>query len=109
MRRAFLLATAVSLGALVCPTSSWADQEPPVYGPVDANAPPAPEAVFVPKGIPNALVDAAAVASREHPLVQQALANRKARVAQLRGAKWQLYPSLSVEGLAVSQGNQIGA
>jgi len=76
---------------------------------VDANARPAPEAVFVPKGIPNALVDAAAVASREHPLVQQALANRKARVAQLRGAKWQLYPSLSVEGLAVSQGNQIGA
>jgi adhesin transport system outer membrane protein len=54
-------------------------------------------------------VDAVAVASREHPLVQQALANRKARAAQLRGARWLQYPSLSVEGLAVSQGNQIGA
>jgi adhesin transport system outer membrane protein len=65
--------------------------------------------VFVPKGIPNALVDAVALASREHPLVQQALANRRARAAQLRGARWLQFPSLSVEGLAVTQGNQIGA
>ena len=109
MRRALILASAVSLGALVFPTSSWADQDPPVYGPVDENAPPSAEAVFVPEGIPNALVDAVAVASREHPLVQQALANRRARAAQLRGARWLQFPSLSVEGLAVTQGNQIGA
>jgi adhesin transport system outer membrane protein len=103
------LTTAVGLVALFCPTSSWADQDPPVYGPIDENAKPSAEEVFVPKGIPNALVDAVALASREHPLVQQALANRRARVAQLKGARWLQFPSLSVEGLAVTQGNQIGA
>jgi adhesin transport system outer membrane protein len=97
------------LGVFVCPTLSWADEDPPVYGPVDANAKPDRGEVFVPKGIPNGLVDAVALASREHPLVQQALANRRARVAQLKGARWLQYPSLSVEGLAVTQGNQIGA
>lgn len=109
MRRAFLLATAACFGALMCPTSSWADEDQPVYGPVDENAPPSAGEVFVPKGIPNALVDAVALASREHPLVQQALANRRSRVAQLKGARWLQFPSLSVEGLAVTQGNQIGA
>lgn len=109
VRRAILLATVACFGALVSPTSSWAGQDQPVYGPADENAVPKAEPVFVPKGIPNALVDAVAVASREHPLVQRALADRRARVAQLKGARWLQYPSVSVEGLAVSQGNQIGA
>ena len=109
MLRPLFLCSVASLCLLAVPASSQDVDPAPAYGPVDENAKPEIEPAFVPNGIPNALVDAVAIASRNHPLVERALADRKARQAQRRGARWLRFPSLSVEGLAVTQGNQIGA
>lgn len=101
------LAFAIALGTM---TVAEAGNGAGTYGPVDEEQGGAPPQVaFVPEGIPYPLVEAVSVAAREHPLIERALADRRAREAQRRGARWQRFPSLSVEGLAVTQGNQIGA
>lgn len=65
-----------------------------------------PEPVPAPRGVPMALVQAVEIASRDHPIVGRALSERRASQAELRGARWQRFPSLSVEALAITQGNQ---
>lgn len=64
------------------------------------------DAVPAPSGIPLALVRAVEIATLEHPNVRRALADRRASASELRGARWQRFPSLTVEGLAVTQGNE---
>lgn len=92
-----------------CVSTAFAsdDQEP--YGPTLGSDRHKASVAFIPEGIPYALVEAVTIAAREHPLVERALADRRGRDAQRRAARWQRFPSLSVEGLAVTQGNQIGA
>ena len=104
-RNAFLASCA--LCSFVSPSVVGAGE---VYGPTpdpQESAPARP--AFVPEGVPYPLVEAVSTAAREHPLIERALADRRAQQANLRGARWQRFPSLSIEGLAVTQGNQIGA
>ena len=100
--------TAILAFAAVVLTPVTVGAQSTTYGPTDTEA-PAPEISFVPEGIPYPLVEAVSVAARDHPLIRRAMAERRAREANLRGARWQQFPSLTVEGLAVTQGNQIGA
>lgn len=112
MRQRLLLSSLALIGVLAPAAVAGADglagDQAQTYGPVAGPAVAPIEDTYVPEGIPQPLVEAVAVAAREHPLVDRALANRRARAAQVRGAKWQRYPSLSVEGLAVTAGNQLG-
>lgn len=86
-----------------------ADDSQEAYGPADESGADAPAVTFVPEGIPYPLVEAVSISARQHPLVARALADRRSRDSSRRAARWQRFPSLSVEGLAVTQGNQIGA
>jgi adhesin transport system outer membrane protein len=93
--------------------SSAFGQSEPIYGPPSVRVDPAtavPEIIEpAPPGIPIPLAQAIDIASRDHPLVLRALADRRSSSSNLRGARWQRFPSLSVEGLAVTQGSQTGA
>lgn len=103
--RALLIATAVFSAAC-----SHARESREVYGPAeDGQAGIAPAAAVIPKGIPYPLVEAVSIASRDHPLIARGLAELRSRRSNLQGARWSRFPSLIVEGLAVTQGNQIGA
>lgn len=103
----YLLAAA---WALIGADLACANNQTTAYGPPgDAMQGANSAAAELPKGIPLPLVEAVAIASREHPLVARGLADRQSRRSNLRGARWSRFPSLIVEGLAVTQGNQIGA
>lgn len=98
------------LGFLSCAGVAIAqDQE--VYGPptpAELAKVEVPEVGVLPPGIPFALGQAVEIAAANHPLIMRAVADRKSSLADLRGAKWQVFPSLSVEGLALGGGNNIG-
>lgn len=74
----------------------------PPAGPVLPSDAPAP-----PAAIPAALDEAAVLAALEHPLVGAAKAEARALGAELDGARWLRFPSLTVEGLAATQGSSI--
>ncbi len=57
-----------------------------------------------PVAIPGPLDFAAALASATHPSVEAAEAEADALNADYRAARWQRYPSLSVEALAATEG-----
>lgn len=109
MRTSYInLSLAVAMAALSVSALSAGDTQD-VYGPVEGAEGNGEAIQFVPEGIPYPLVEAVSVSTRGHPLIERALADRRSREAQRRAARWQRFPSLSVEGLAVTQGNQIGA
>lgn len=75
-----------------------------VYGPV---APPATERAATPLAIPPALDRAAALALAAHPRIDSAEAEARALDAELTGARWRRFPSLSVEALAATSGSSL--
>ena len=74
-----------------------------IYGPLPTGTqmvrPPAPIA------IPEELDFAAALAATTHPQVQATEAEAEALDAELRVARWQRYPSVSVEALLATEGS----
>ncbi len=95
----------IAILALSAPPVAWAA---PAYGP------PGPEprsrdivALVTPLAIPPALQEAASSAMQTYPAITSARAEQSARKAELRGANWQRFPSLSVDALALRGGNQI--
>lgn len=97
-------------GSLVFGTAAFAQSEE-VYGPPvpsELVIPEVTEAFLLPVGIPTGLAQAVEVAAAQHPLIMRSVADRRSSFADLRGAKWQMYPSLSVEGLALAGGNTFG-
>lgn len=95
-----------SLIALAWAVPAAADQQQEVYGP-PAPAPAelrAAQVATVPAGLPETLVEAMQRAVLTHPAVSTAKANRDASRADLRGAKWLRFPSVTVEALAVTGG-----
>lgn len=95
-------ALTVILGTLAAGTSA---QEVQTYGP------PASDAELVrepaPAAIPDSLDLAAALAATTHPLVDAAEAEADALGSEYRGARWQRYPSLSLEALAATRGSSL--
>lgn len=61
----------------------------------------------LPVAIPEPLDRAASIAVASHPLVDSAEAEADALAAELRGARWGRYPSLSVEALIATRGSSI--
>lgn len=61
-----------------------------------------------PAEVPPALVDALEIIGLNYPSVRGAKAGLSAAAADIRGAKWQRFPSLSVETNVVDSGNRIG-
>jgi adhesin transport system outer membrane protein len=61
-----------------------------------------------PADVPSALVDALEIIGQNYPSVRGAKAGLSAAAADIRGAKWQRFPSLSVETNFVDSGNRIG-
>ncbi len=77
-----------------------------VYGPPTGLSRPV-DARPAPAAIPQSLDQAAILAAQDHPLVGAARAEARALDAELAGAKWQRFPSISVEGLAATRGSSI--
>ncbi|WP_199857812.1 TolC family protein [Erythrobacter sp. EC-HK427] len=75
----------------------------PVYGPTAAQ--PAPAYGATPAAIPDPLDLAARIAANTHPLVDAATAESSALDAELRGARFRRYPSVSVEALLATEGS----
>ena len=110
MKLRFAPAVAGLCGSLIFAGAAYAQAEP-VYGPpIPAELVPVevPEPEALPVGIPLALGQVVEIAARQHPLIMRAIADRRSSLADLRGAKWQVYPSLSVEGLALGGGSNVG-
>ena len=61
-----------------------------------------------PAEVPPALVDALEIIGLNYPSVRGAKAGLSAAAADIRGANWQRFPSLSVETNVVDSGNRIG-
>lgn len=59
-----------------------------------------------PPGIPSALLRAAATAAENYPTIRNAEAEVRASRADLRGARWLRFPSLTLEALALTQGRE---
>ena len=76
---------------------------------VGTYGPPAMDAILdrppAPAAIPDQLDLAAAIAAETHPVVDAAESEASALEAELRGARWLRYPSLSVETLAATKGS----
>jgi adhesin transport system outer membrane protein len=87
------------------PAPNSAAPSPSAYGPPpDSDVAIAP--VAAPPGIPPALLEAAATATENYPTIRNAEAELRASRADLRGARWQRFPTLSVEALALTQGRK---
>ncbi|WP_416909046.1 MAG: TolC family protein [Polymorphobacter sp.] len=79
----------------------------PGYGPpVQGRAAMGEALVLPPEVVPPALQEAVGAAVQGYPAVAGARAEATAREADLRGAKWQRFPSLTVDALALGGGNQ---
>lgn len=76
-----------------------------LYGPPDVDG--AKQLPHTPPAIPQALDQAAALASEAHPTVEAAEAEADALTAEYRGARWGRFPSLTVEALAATKGSSI--
>jgi adhesin transport system outer membrane protein len=100
-----ILPPALALAVLALPAMLRAEQ---AYGPPPSPAAPAAAPAALPPAdvIPPALQDATAAAMQGYPAVAGARAEEAARKADLRGANWQRFPSLTVDALALSGGNQ---
>lgn len=75
---------------------------PPTDPAVDGD----PVVLATPPGVPVALISAAEMATENYPTIRTAEAELRASRADLRGARWLRYPSLSVEALAITRGSQ---
>ena len=103
-----LQAVGLVVSALLCSAAAVARADKPVYGP------PAPPSGLEntgdiqppPPGLPPVLVSATELAVETHPTVAAARANRRARAADLKGAKWLRFPSLTVQALALTPGSK---
>ncbi len=101
MRCSHLVSIAMLLSGMIVPAMARDVYGPPAGPSVPRDAPLAPPA------IPGSLDMAAAIAAHNHPLVSAARAEARALDAELEGAKWQRFPSLTVEGLAATRGSSI--
>ena len=100
MRKLVQSSAAIFLLALSAGSSA---QDAESYGPqFGASLLPRPDA---PAAIPEQLDFAASLAATTHPLVEAAEAESDALGAEYRAARWQRYPSLSVEALAATEGS----
>lgn len=105
----FLLAGAV-VGLPHSPLG--AQESKKVYGPPAPARPGAEQAVEAlppPPNIPAALQDAALATAWTHPSVRAAEGQIRAAGFDVRAAKWLRFPSVTVEALAISQGNTASA
>lgn len=97
--------------ALSCAAACLVGAAPPsgqsAYGPPasPAEGEVAIASVAAPPGIPAALLQAAATATANYPTIRNAEAELRASRADLRGARWLRFPSVSVEALALAGGH----
>lgn len=117
-----LCSAAIAALCIVGTTTSAAGQSEPVSEPVSESVsepmigPPVPEellradaalaAADAPEAVPDPLAQAVAIATGSHPVVRRAVADEQVSESELRGAKWQRFPSFSVDALAVTRGNE---
>jgi adhesin transport system outer membrane protein len=105
----FGLLLPLAAGWLVAAAPPAADRAAAAYGPADDPADDQDAAIApvpAPPGVPPALLRAAALATGDHPSVRSAEAEASAARADLRGARWQRFPSVTLETLAVTQGRR---
>lgn len=79
----------------------------PTYGPADPLALPPPGAA--PAGVPKALAQAVQTAVETYPSVRAGKSAISAARSDLRAAKWQRFPTASLQGIGFAGGNQIAA
>jgi adhesin transport system outer membrane protein len=103
--RASLSCAAVCLVAAAPPLQGPPAPVPSAYGPPTVGE-GAIAPVSAPPGIPPALLEAAATATENYPAIRNAEAELRASRADLRGAGWLRYPSVSVEALALTRGRR---
>jgi adhesin transport system outer membrane protein len=102
----------ICLPALLCASlcltgaTALSAQQTPSYGPPADPASDGPVALASPPGVPSALLNAAEIATENYPSIRTAEAELRASRADLRGARWLRYPSLTVEALAITRGSQ---
>jgi len=99
-RVAFVCLASLLLGDLVLPATS-AEQ---VYGPSSpVGAAGLASAAEAPHEIPSGLAEAVALAVNSHPMISAGRAQERALLADVQGAKWLRYPSVTVEASAASR------
>ena len=102
----------ICLPALLCASlcltgaTALSAQQTPSYGPPADPANDGSVALASPPGVPSALLNAAEIATENYPTIRTAEAELRASRADLRGARWLRYPSLTVEALAITRGSQ---
>lgn len=103
---ACLVGAAPPEGGALPPASAPATAAPAYGPPADADdGDVAIAPLAAPPGIPPALLKAAATATENYPSIRNAEAELKASRADLRGARWARFPTLTLEALALTRGN----